>query len=536
LDNLEEENKKDVTTEGKKISKKVIIRICYITFIFLLICTLVYKFTLGYDKIYNGVHVNGVYVGGCTIDEAEDILDEYYKNLNKMSVDVYCEEEMANITGEDILASFDSQKGAQLAYSVGRDGNVFQKFFSGVRCQILEKDVECNINYERLKLDSKVDKLVNKVGREVIQPSYVREEKKLYITTGTTGISFDEEVLTNDIIARFNRMEKLPVNSYGKLVEPNSVDIDKIRNEVYVEVQDAKYKNESGAFEVTPAVIGVDFDVEDAKKVSESVADLEGVQFSVDLILTMPEATMDEVLSDLFKDELATYTTYYNVNEVQRTENVRLSAEFINNTILMPGQEFSYNNTVGERSTDRGFKVAKVYQGGQVVDGLGGGICQTSSTLYNAVLYADLEVIERKNHSLSVAYVPLGRDATVSYGTVDFKFKNNKKTPIKIETAVSNGTLTVKILGIKEDSLRTVELRTETVNVRKYPERVINDTSIPVGTTKITTTGKNGYTVKAYKIIKEKGVVVEEKLLSTDTYAPVAQVKKVGVIATPEGY
>jgi len=245
---------------------------------------------------------------------------------------------------------------------------------------------------------------------------------------------------------------------------------------------------------------------------------------------------MDEVLSDLFKDELATYTTYYNVNEVQRTENVRLSAEFINNTILMPGQEFSYNNTVGERSTDRGFKVAKVYQGGQVVDGLGGGICQTSSTLYNAVLYADLEVIERKNHSLSVAYVPLGRDATVSYGTVDFKFKNHKKTPIKIETAVSNGTLTVKILGIKEDSLRTVELRTETVNVRKYPERVINDTSIPVGTTKITTTGKNGYTVKAYKIIKEKGVVVEEKLLSTDTYAPVAQVKKVGVIATPEGY
>lgn len=538
MSNLEDDiQEKNISLKNTvKFNKKIAIRIGYILFILLILIAIIYKTTLGYNKIYNGVHVNGVYVGGSTVDEAEAILTEYYQNLPKMSLDVYCDGEMSTITGAEILASFDSEKGAELAYSIGRMGNVFQKILSGIRYQILEEDVEFNINYERLKLDSKIDKLISKVGREVVQPSYVRDGDKLYITTGTSGIKVDEVDLVNKVIAKFNRMEKKPVYSYCTSVEPNNVDIEKIRTEVYKEVQDAKYKNDSGAFEVIPAVIGVDFDVEEGKKVAESVADLEGVQFSIDLMLTMPQATMEEVMSDLFKDELATFTTYYNVNEVQRSENVKLSADFINNTILMPGQEFSYNNTVGERSLERGFKVAKVYQGGEVVDGLGGGICQTSSTLYNAVLLADLDVTERKNHSLSVAYVKLGRDATVSYGTIDFKFKNNKKTPIKIETSVGGGVLTVKILGIKDNVNRTVDIRTETVNVRKYNERVIQDSTIPVGTTKIITTGKNGYTVKAYKVIKENDVVVEEKLLSTDTYAPIVQVKKVGVEPTPEGY
>ena len=538
MNNLEDDVQKENLPEENtaKFNKKIIIRIGYIAGIILILSVLIYNFTIGYNKIYNGVKINGVYVGGSTLEEAETILSEYYSNLNKVMIDVYCDNEIINISGEEILASFDSKKGAELAYKVGREGNVFQKIIAGIRYQILEKDIEYNINYERLKLDSKIDKLVSKVGKEVVQPSYIKDGNKLYITTGTTGIKVDEISIANDVIEKFNRMENMPVYSPFTNVEPNSVDVEKIRKEIYTEVQDAKYKNESGAFEVTPSVVGVDFDIEEAKKVAESVNDLEGVQFSVDLILTMPQATMEEVLADLFKDELATFTTYFNANEIQRTENVRLSAEFIDDTILMPGQEFSYNNIVGERSTERGFKVAKVYQGGEVVDGLGGGICQTSSTLYNAVLQCDLEVTERKNHSLPVAYVKLGRDATVSYGAIDFKFKNNKKTPIKIESIISGGTLTVKILGTKEDNGKTVDIRTETVNVRNFSERIINDSTIPVGTSQIITTGKNGYTVKTYKIIKENGVVVEEKLISTDTYAPIVQVKKVGVEPTPEGF
>jgi len=527
VDNLDDAVKKDV----KKINKNIGIRIVYITVIIAILLALIFRLTLGYDKIYNGIHVNGVYVGGSTMAEAEEILNEYYKNINKMSVDVWCDEENISLNGEEIFASFDAKKGAELAFSVGKSGNIIEKVLTGIRYQVLEYDVSCDINYDRLKLDSKIDKLVNKVGKEVIQPSYIRDGAKLYITTGTTGIKVDETELVSQVVSRFNRMEKSPVRCLSTEVAPNDVDVEKIRNEIYVQAQDAKYKNESGAFEVTEAIVGVDFDLEEAMQISDSVNDLEGVQFSVDLILTMPQLTMEDVLSDLFKDELSSFTTYFNVNEVQRTENVRLSAELIDNTILMPGQEFSYNNIVGERSIERGFKVAKVYQGGQIVDGLGGGICQTSSTLYNAVLLADLEVTERKNHSLSVAYVKLGRDATVSYGAIDFKFKNNMQTPIKIDTDISGGTLVVKILGIDDNPGKSIDIRTETVNVRNYTESIIEDVTMPVGTSKVITTGKNGYTVKTYKIIKENGVVVAEKLLSTDTYAPVVQVKKVGVEA-----
>ena len=125
--------------------------------------------------------------------------------------------------------------------------------------------------------------------------------------------------------------------------------------------------------------------------------------------------------------------------------------------MLKKGEVFSYNNILGERTEARGYSGAKVYAGGEVVDGLGGGICQVSSTLYNAVLFADLNVVSRTCHSLPVAYVPLGRDATVSYGAIDFKFKNPYDDPIKISAVSSGGVLTVGIYG-KKQSDKTVEI------------------------------------------------------------------------------
>ena len=118
-----------------------------------------------------------------------------------------------------------------------------------------------------------------------------------------------------------------------------------------------------------------------------------------------------------------------------RAANVELAAKLINRTILLPGDEFSYNGSVGPRTAARGFKAASVYENNKMVDGLGGGICQTSSTLYAAVLYADLQVTERHEHSLEITYAPLGMDATVAYGSLDFRFKNNTSMPIKITTS-----------------------------------------------------------------------------------------------------
>ena len=198
----------------------------------------------------------------------------------------------------------------------------------------------------------------------------------------------------------------------------------------------------------------------------------------------------------------------------------------------MPGQEFSYNNVLGERTTERGYKIAKVYQEGQVIDGLGGGICQVSSTLYNAVIKADLEILERKNHSLPVSYVKLGTDATVVYGVIDFRFRNNQQYPVRIESKVSGSTLTVEVCGIETNPNRSVDIETEFVSTIDYTEKTIEDASLPMGTSTIIQTGKKGYKVKSYRVTKENGIEIERKFISTDTYSPIAQIKKVALTET----
>lgn len=531
---MEEKNANEFSYKFKKFfTRKVKIRIALATLVVLVLLGFLLKFTVYYDRLYHGISVNGIFVGGSTVEEAKEILTEYYTKLGNTMVSVACKDENIVISGKEISAKFDVDKGVEKAFNYGKEGNLFNRIKNGLKYQLTDENVSYNISYDRLSFDSKIDKLINAVGREVVQPTYSRVEEKLYITTGITGIKIDEPTVVAQVIDKFNKCENGLIMCEATEVKPNPVNVTKIRSEIYTEAQDATYLNTAGAFEVTSEKTGVDFDVETAEKIANAVTD-EGVQFTIDLVITLPQVTTEQILKDLFKEELATFTSYYKTSEVERTENVRLSASLVDGTILMPGQEFSYNTVVGERSIERGFQIAKVYQSGKVVDGLGGGICQTSSTLYNAVLYADLEITERRNHSLPVSYVKPGRDATVVYGTTDFRFKNNQKTPIKIEAKASGGVLTIKILGFEDDK-KTITLKTETVQVRPFTETIIEDTTMPVGSTQIVTKGSNGYVVKTYKVTTVDGVEVENKLISTDTYAPIVQVKKVGVEPTLEG-
>ncbi|MEG1997965.1 MAG: VanW family protein, partial [Clostridiales bacterium] len=144
---------------------------------------------------------------------------------------------------------------------------------------------------------------------------------------------------------------------------------------------------------------------------------------------------------------LARYTTSFNAGNRNRTTNLRLAATAINGTVIPAGGSFSFNNTVGPRTSRRGYKMAIIYSAGKEIDGLGGGICQVSSTLYNTVLAASLKVTQRHTHSLPVSYVPKGRDATVSYGALDFRFQNNRSYPVTIKATINGGRLTVDLWG-----------------------------------------------------------------------------------------
>ncbi|EGK11200.1 VanW domain protein [Desmospora sp. 8437] len=150
-------------------------------------------------------------------------------------------------------------------------------------------------------------------------------------------------------------------------------------------------------------------------------------------------------LEQVDQKRIGRYTTRYNPGEINRTTNVRLSSQAINNLVLSPGEEFSFNKTVGQRTAQRGYKNATVIVNGEFTDGMGGGICQTSSTLYNSVDHAGLEVTARFSHSKEVTYVPKGRDATVAWYGPDFKFRNSLSKPVLIKSTANGGYLTVEI-------------------------------------------------------------------------------------------
>lgn len=170
---------------------------------------------------------------------------------------------------------------------------------------------------------------------------------------------------------------------------------------------------------------------------------------------SQPSNTTDNTTANIategeeFSDVLGSKTTYYNSSVKGRSTNIRLATEAIDGTVLQPGETFSLNGVVGRRTAAKGYQTAIIFQNGKQVEGLGGGVCQVSSTVYGAVLYADLQVTERSSHQFQVSYTPVSQDAAVYYGSQDFQFVNDTDNPIKIAASASNGSLTVTIYGTK---------------------------------------------------------------------------------------
>jgi len=228
-----------------------------------------------------------------------------------------------------------------------------------------------------------------------------------------------------------------------------------------------------------------------------------------------------------FNDQLAKSTTVIE-GTGNRLTNVTVAAEKIHETILNPGDVFSFNDVVGERTLERGFLEAGSFAGGRIVDSVGGGICQVSSTLYHAVLLADLDVVYRKPHGFTVSYLPVGCDAVVSWGSLDFKFKNSTEYAIKIESTVNDRNLTVKLTGTKTDDTY-VEI--ETVSISTTPFQVIEreDDSIPYGSSLVHDPGMDGHVSETYKrVYSSNGELISRTLVSKDTYRTQDRVILVG--------
>lgn len=248
-----------------------------------------------------------------------------------------------------------------------------------------------------------------------------------------------------------------------------------------------------------------------------------------------PRVSAAELSARGAEEMLSKFHTFFDESDINRSSNIRVGCEAIRTYWVEPGGILSYNGVTARSANSGRYKEAKVYEQGRVVLGLGGGICQVSSTLYNAALLAGLEIIERHPHSLTVPYVAPGRDATVSEGSADLKFKNTTGHYILIAAAVSRGRLTVRVFGRAVEP-REIEIRTAVIQETIPSVLYIDDPDLAAGEQKSVQTGKKGCQVKTWRIIKKDGIETSRSLLSIDTYQPLDTIVRVGAeTAAPPG-
>ncbi len=232
--------------------------------------------------------------------------------------------------------------------------------------------------------------------------------------------------------------------------------------------------------------------------------------------------------------ELSSYTTWYQVAEVDRTHNLSKAAHIINGVMLGPGQVFSFNKTVGPRTGIAGYRDALIIVGDKFEPGTGGGICQVSSTLYNASLLAGLETVERYNHGLAIAYIPLGLDATVAYGLQDYRFRNNTNSPIYIRADASGGKLTIGIYGNLADKKR-IKLTYVIDEVIPFQEVHEIDPEMAPGEIQVEHEGIPGYVVRSFRsYLDANGEIITSEQLAKDRYRPLNQLILQGGELPPE--
>ena len=523
---------KENQTEKKQTKKvkKIIISIVIVAIIALVFSTVFALTNINNEKIISGVTIKGIEVSGLTKEEAIAKLETTYAQKMENNIMLQYEDFESELNPTLMEVKYDIEKAVNEAYSLGRDGNIFINNFNIVGTLIGKRDIDVDMTMNEETTKQTINDIGTNLPGILIESSYSVEEDELIITRGKEGVVINTDTLLSQVKDMLNDIHEtenviqIPVETKT----PQEIDIDKIHSEVYQEPQDAYYTKEP--FTVYPEVEGIDFDVEKAKEIiSAEVKD----EYVIELIITKPKVTLEDIGTEAFPDRLSTFSTRYDASDKDRTTNLVIACRKLNGTVIMPGETFSYNKALGPRTYAAGYRNGKIYENGQVVDGLGGGICQISSTLYNAALMSDMEIVERRNHQFVTSYVDKGRDATVVYGLTDFRFKNTRTYPVRLVASATGGVATVSVYGIKEaDREYTYSFRTDVISTIPYTTKYVEDSSVAAGKEVVTQKGTNGLVCKTYMTKMLNGKVVSTKLLSTDTYSAMQRIVKRGTSTT----
>jgi vancomycin resistance protein YoaR len=297
--------------------------------------------------------------------------------------------------------------------------------------------------------------------------------------------------------------------------------------------RDARVRFANGIVEVVPSQSGQTLELEPSlQNLLAALRELPAAQTRFELAMRPTPPRIPTEAARAITGVMASYTTRFPGYQVSRNHNIRLAASALDGRILMPGERLSYNQAVGKRTLKQGFRPAPVILYGEKRLGVGGGICQVSSTLYNAALLGELKIVRRANHSIPVDYVPLGRDATVTDTGIDLVIENPHDHPIAVATELGRSSLTIRVLG-QPVAGRTVVLKTERSQPKSPPITRIPDPNLPVGKQRVIKKGAAGVRVVLWREVYENGVLVTRERVATSVYRAQPRVIAVGTKQAP---
>lgn len=405
------------------------------------------------DTNLPGVYVGSTNVGGLTEKETLELLkgQQWDKSVSgTMTVQLPAEQSF-RIDYIRSGAVLTAESAAAAAYRYGHGSNKFDNLKTYISSLMTPVDItEGDKSLNRDYIMTLVTRALERFDKHIGDGSYTVDEaaSEMVYIKGAGQIKLDAE----DVYAKAVEGLKALESSVSYALPAQDVtapDFNALHTELMREPHDAYYDKETG--EIVPDVKGFAFDVSEAESLWNAAGLLEEVHIPVKI--DMPEMTAEQLVASLFRDKLGSQTTLYTYSSDARINNIKLCAAKLNGLVLNPGEEFSFNGTIGQRTTEAGFKAAAAYNDGQVVQEVGGGICQVSSTIYCAAMLAQMTTVERTCHMFVVTYLPYGLDATVSWPGPDYKFRNDRDYPVKIVAYCNDAdkSITIEIWGTDVD-------------------------------------------------------------------------------------
>ncbi len=448
-----------------------------------------------YTLIFPNIYVGDCNLSGKTATEALSLLNDKYdtEKIQNLTLSLVCQDSKADLPIRDLAVEYQNEASVEAALARSTYPNLWRKTFAMAVHLLCKTKLEPTIGYNKEVLAHTLDTLITPYEIEPVGYTFSIGEDHVTLYGKVNGIKAEREPIIKQVEGQIRDMAFSEISILPANITPEPLDFDEFYDWLTAPPQNAYYeKNSEGKVVVHPGKLQCSVAPETVKAALTAVDKSPDNTAVFPVTTTSPPDTTALLQEQLYKDKLGSYSTYYS-GTAARVNNVKLAVSRINGYEMMPGDELSYDKTILPRTYENGYRAAPVYVGNKVESGMGGGICQPSSTLYGAALYANLEILERHNHSMLVSYMPPGLDATIAEGYLDLRLRNNTGYPIKIVADASGGKVTFSIWGYNPENISVDLLRSG-----------------------------GGYSYGVTRIVKKNGDEISREKMPSSQYSPKA--------------